>query len=44
MDVSTVSWWVVHFSSGDSNSGLPWLVQIVMIVAYRLLFDTGKNT
>ena len=27
VEVSTVGWWVVHFSSGDSNSGSPLLVQ-----------------
>jgi len=34
---------VVHFSSGDSNSGSPLLVQIAMSVACRLLFITGEN-
>ena len=29
-DVSTVKRWVVHFSSDDSNSGSPLLVQIFM--------------
>ena len=28
VDVSTTRWWVVCFSSDDSNSGLPLLVQI----------------
>ena len=39
--VSTVKWWVVHFSSGDSGS-FP-LVQIAPSVACRLLFFVGKN-
>jgi len=34
-------WWMVHFSSGDKNSHL--LVQILMSMAYRLLFITGEN-
>ena len=41
--VSRVRWWVVHFSSGNSDSGAPLLVQIVMRMACRLLFITGKN-
>ena len=35
--------WVVHFSSGNSDSGLPPLLQIFMSMACRLLFITGKN-
>jgi len=40
--VSTVRWWVVHFSSGNSNSGSPLLVQILRSAAYRLLFIAGE--
>ena len=32
-NVSTVKWWVVCFSSGNSNSGSPVLVQIFMSAA-----------
>ena len=41
VDVSTVRLWVVHFSTGDSES--PLLVQIFMSTACRLLFIAGKN-
>ena len=41
MDVSTVRWWVVHFSSG--NSGSPLLAQICMSPARRLLFIAGEK-
>ena len=41
VDVSRVSQWAVCFSSGGSGS--PSLVQMVMIMAGRLLFITGKN-
>ena len=34
---------MVHFSSGDSDSGSPLLVQIFTSEAYRLLFIAGKN-
>ena len=44
VDVSTVRWWVVRFSSGDSNSGSPPLVQIFMSTACRLLFTAGGNS
>ena len=27
-DVSTVRWWVVHFNSGDNDSGSPLLIQV----------------
>jgi len=37
MDVNTVKQGVVHFSSGDSNSGSPLLVQIFMSTACRIL-------
>ena len=43
MDVSAVRQWVVCFSSGDSNSGSPMLVQTLTSMACRLLFITGKN-
>jgi len=43
LDVSTVRQWVVHFSSGDSNSGSPSVVQIFTSVACTLLFITGEN-
>ena len=33
VDMSTVRCWVVHFSSGDSNSGSPPLVQVVTSIA-----------
>ena len=42
VEVSTVRWWVVHFSSGNSDSS-PLLLQIVMSVACRLLVIAGKN-
>ena len=35
---SAVRWWVVHFSSGDSDSGSPLLVQVVTSMACSLLF------
>ena len=44
MNVSTVRQWVVFFSSGDSNSGSPPLVQIIMTVECRRFFTAGKNT
>jgi len=34
VDVSTVRWWVVRVSSGDSDSGSPPLVQMFTSVAY----------
>jgi len=44
VDLKTVRWWVVHFSSDDSNSGSPPLVQqVLMSVACRHLFNAGKN-
>ena len=43
MDVSTVRWWVVLFSSGDIDSGSPLLVQISGSKAGRLLFIAGEN-
>ena len=36
-------WWVLHFSSGDSDGGAPLLVQVFMSIKCRLLFITGKN-
>jgi len=41
--VSTVRQWVMHFSSGESDSGSPALLQIFMSAACRLLFIVGKN-
>jgi len=41
--VSTVRWWVVHFSSDDSDSGSPPQMQIFTNVSCRLLFITGEN-
>jgi len=35
---------MVHFSSGDSSSGSPLLVQNFVGVACRLLFMAGGNT
>jgi len=35
VDVSTASWWLVHFSSGDSDTGLPLLVQTLTSIACR---------
>ena len=43
MDVSTLRWWVVCFSSGSSYSRSPLLVQIFMSVACKLLFTADKN-
>ena len=43
VDVGTVRWWVVCFSSGDSNSRWSPLVQIFISAACRLLFTTGEN-
>ena len=41
--VRTVRQWVVYFSSGDTDSGSPSLVQIFLSRAYRLLFIAGEN-
>jgi len=35
--------WVVYFSSGDSDSGSPPVVQIFMSTVSRLLFTAGEN-
>ena len=43
VDVSTVRWWMMCFSSSDNGSGSPLLVHIFMSVACRLMFFTGKN-
>ena len=43
VDVSTVRRWVVHFSSGNSNSGSPLLAQILTRVACKFLFTAGKK-
>ena len=42
VDVSTMMW-VMHFSSGVSNSGSPPVLQICMSMACRLWFIAGKN-
>jgi len=34
VDVSTVRWWVVRVSSGDSDIGSPTLVEMFRRVAY----------
>ena len=39
-----VKWWVVCFSSGDSDSVSPLLVQISSCTACRLLFITSKKS
>ena len=44
VDVSTVSSWVKHFSSGNCDSGSPPLVQIFTGTGYRLLFIAGVNS
>jgi len=41
--VSTVRWWMVHFSSGDSDCGSPLLVQIFTSMECTLLFIAGEN-
>jgi len=43
VDVSTVSWWVVGFRSGDGDSGSPLLVHILTSMVSRLLFVAGEN-
>jgi len=43
VDVSTVKWWMLHFSCGDSSSVSSLLVQIVMSMACRLLFIAGEH-
>ena len=43
VDVSTVKQWVAHFSSGDSTSRSPLLVQVFTSVACGLLFTAGEN-
>ena len=43
VDVSTVKQWVVCFSSSDSDSGSPPLVQIFMSMAYTFLFIGGES-
>ena len=35
--------WVVHFSSGDSDSGSSLLERTFISVAYRFLFIAGEN-
>ena len=41
--VSTVKQWVLHFSSGGSDSGSLQLVRIVTSAACRLLFIADEN-
>ena len=43
LDVSSVRQWVLCFSSGESDSGSPLLVQIVMSTACVLLLIAGKK-
>jgi len=43
VDVCIVRWWMVSFSSCDSDSGTSSLIQIFMSVARRLMFFDGKN-
>ena len=43
VNVSTVRVWIVCFSSDDSNSGPPLLVQIIMNTACKLLFIAGEK-
>ena len=43
VDVSTVRWWVELFSSSNSYSGSPQLMQIFLSMACRLLIIVGEN-
>ena len=43
MAMRTVRKQVMHFSSGDSKSGSPQLMQVFMSAALRLVFTTGDN-
>jgi len=43
VDVKTLRQWVEHFSSGDSGSGSPTLVQIFISTACRLLLIAGEK-
>ena len=43
VDVSRVRQWVVHFSTGDSYSGSPPVVQVFTSVTCGLLFIAGEN-
>ena len=43
VDVSTVRWCVVCFSSGNSDSGSLPLVQVFISVACKLLFIASEN-
>lgn len=40
---STVTWWVLHFSSGNSDCGSLLVVQIFMRVACKFFFISGEN-
>ena len=42
-DVSTVRWWMLHFSSGESDNGSPPLMQIFMNVACSLFFNADES-
>jgi len=42
VNVSTLKWWLMCFSSGNSNTGSFLLVHIFMCTAGRLLFIAGK--
>jgi len=44
VDESAVKRWVVHFNSGNNNSGSHPLVQIFTSASCRLLLVAGKNT
>ena len=43
VDVNKVMKWVVHFNSGNTDSGSPLVVQIFTSAACRLSFMAGKN-
>ena len=46
MDVSTVRWWVVHFSSGGSNvkdKPSSEMLCRFQCVTHKLLFAAGRN-
>ena len=43
VDMSTVKWLLVHFSSGNCDHGSPLLVHILMYAACGILFITGEN-
>jgi len=43
VDVNTLRWWAVCFSSGDSDNGSLPLMQIFRRMAGRLSFTTSEN-